>query len=119
MPSTRLRTRHVRQCIFCDNKADSKEHLWAEWVLKRFSENVGLYSTIDGVETYHPDQRAVRVKCVCESCNEVWMKNLEDDVLPTISLLIQDVSLQLDEDQQAVVARWSIKTVWVPEILAL
>ena len=112
-----IRSRRVRQCIFCDNKPDSKEHLWAEWVLKRFSDNVGLYSTIDGVETYHADQRAVRVKCVCKPCNEGWMKALEDEILPVVSLMIQDVSLQLDGNQQAAVSRWSIKTAMVLEYL--
>jgi hypothetical protein len=112
-----IRSRYVRNCIFCGSKADSREHFWSNWALKRFATHVGLYSTVDDVEIYHPNQKAVRVKCVCEACNTGWMKRLEDRVLAPISLMMQDVSLQLDAQQQKVITRWAFKNAMVLEYL--
>jgi hypothetical protein len=66
-----------KHCIFCPNKPDSKEHAWADWVLKRFRRPAGkIFGNIGEDAVYDPNQKAIKVRCVCRACNGGWMKRL-------------------------------------------
>jgi len=110
-----VRTRRVPNCIFCRNKADSREHAWADWVLKRFFRKGVIYAVVGRDNVTDPTQKAIRVKCVCRQCNTGWMKQLEDAVIPSTGLLMQDFSLWLDEDHQKTIAAWAMKIAMVFE----
>lgn len=112
------RTRRVTRCIFCPNKADSREHAWPDWVLRRFSSYTAgpIHSTIQGkIQNVDLTQRSLKVRCVCQPCNTGWMKRLEDTVIPLVSPLMHDLGKPLDILQQSTIALWAVKTVMVFE----
>ena len=114
-----LTSRPVKRCAFCKNKADSKEHPWSDWVLKRFrgprDQIIGRF----GDQTYFdPRQKSLRVRCVCGDCNPGWMKQLEDTVIPTAGLLMHDLTIPLDIPQQWAIAQWIILKAMVFEYVS-
>jgi len=74
-----------------------------------------IYGTFDDIVYHDPKQKHFRVKCVCENCNEVWMKNLEDTIIPTIGDMMVDKPMSLDIPQQWAIARWALKSAMVFE----
>jgi hypothetical protein len=103
-----------RKCLFCSNTADSKEHLWADWILQSLKHRVPIRQKIGkfpGKEFRGP----LTVKCVCESCNSGWMSRLESKAKPIIGPLMHDLSYALDSSQQETVSVWAIKTAMVLE----
>ena len=55
----------------------------------------------------------VRIKAVCQPCNNGWMSRLETENKSIIGDFLNDRSLQLDTSQQASLARWTLKTAMV------
>jgi hypothetical protein len=102
----------ARRCIFCDDPADSKEHLWPEWVLKllppkKISGFIGRYKELKF-------NREFTVRCVCEKrCNNGWMSDLETASIPILGSMIADKSMFLDSPQQSTIAAWAVKTAMV------
>ena len=47
------------------------------------------------------------VKCVCTSCNNGWMSEIEKAAKPTLTYMIRGESITLDTAQQEAVARWA------------
>jgi hypothetical protein len=111
----------VKRCIFCTNKADSKEHAWSEWALNRLVDipgmRNGIVGFVDGVPYHDPNQRHLRVRCVCKDCNTVWMKSLEDAVIPTIGQMMLDGPISLDIPQQWAITLWALKSAMVFEYI--
>jgi hypothetical protein len=63
-------------CIFCGAPADSREHLFPDWVGEEFRrrfgpvdvrDRTGPYGTIIGAPKVN-----IRIKCVCADCNNGW-----------------------------------------------
>jgi hypothetical protein len=105
----------MRKCLFCQNPADSREHVWPDWVLGRLR---GQRQPIKGfIEKkqieFGGSNPHLEIKCVCSKCNNGWMSRLEDANVPLIGCLMQDIALSLDESQQRTVAAWAVKTVMV------
>jgi hypothetical protein len=51
MAPKKLRPPLAQRCAFCGGKADSREHLWPEWALKRVTLiNSEIGGELDGVE---------------------------------------------------------------------
>lgn len=57
----------------------------------------------------------IRVKYLCETCNNGWMSDLEKEAQPVIRPLMNDISVPLDRWQQYLIALWTIKTAMVFE----
>ncbi|MGE0452226.1 MAG: hypothetical protein AB7O37_06485 [Vicinamibacteria bacterium] len=103
-------------CIFCPGKADSREHVWPRWVLERFRVPASGVIGMVGDDSYQDrNQNALRLRCVCRTCNTGWMKELEDQVIPLASSLAQDLAIPIPWDQQTLVAVWAMKTTLVWE----
>ena len=95
-------------CLFSDNIANSREHLWPDWVHKK--KDFGpLKSTRDSQDIIIPDPE-ITVRVVCKHCNNGWMSDLEVAAKPVIGCMFDDVSLNLDRNQQKLVAAWCMKT---------
>src|SRR5215467_1236132 len=101
-----------RQCLFCDKTANSREHLWSDWILRghdwgpiQMTLGNSHRKVIAG-----PDQK---VKAVCKQCNNGWMSALESRNRPLIGCLMQDFSTPLDASQRESLALWTIKTAMV------
>jgi len=96
-------------CLFCNNKAGNREHLWGRWIharkdfgpLKKDSYQLG--------RTIIPNPE-ITVKSICAKCNNGWMSDLETKNIPTIGSMFSDLSLTLDRTQQEMIAAWTIKT---------
>jgi hypothetical protein len=102
----------ARQCLFCPNAADSKEHLWSDWILKSLPKRT-LIRQIIGKSPLKQFSSAVTVKCVCRRCNNGWMSELEATVKPPIGSMMQDLPLTLDTLQQKNISLWAMKTAMV------
>jgi hypothetical protein len=105
----------MRQCLFCDQKANSKEHIWASWILERVKPIGPIRHSIGKGPTKLLDNPELTTKHVCAVCNGGWMSNLESANIPIIGSLLQDISIPLDPSQQQTAARWAVKTAMVVE----
>jgi hypothetical protein len=103
-----------KQCLFCDNVADTKEHLWSDRILqglKRVHPIRQVIQKSDPSEFYGD----VRIKCVCSTCNHGWMSDLENCVRASVGATVHDISVTLDVETQSAISRWITKTAMVLE----
>ncbi len=101
----------MRYCIFCDNPAKTREHLWPEWILKKVRPgNIVGYIGHNRNLMFNAEWK---VRTVCKSCNEGWMSALEVANTSLIGPPIDDISITLNEPQQWAIAAWSVKTAMV------
>lgn len=103
-----------RQCLFCDNSADTKEHLWPDWIL-RILKGARPIRQVLGKSPPNEFHGDVRIRCVCRGCNGGWMSSLEETVKPFLSQLIHGASLALDARQQELTSIWALKVAMVLE----
>jgi hypothetical protein len=103
-----------RLCLFCDSKADSREHIIPRWVLEELEWGRGPFAisfeSKTPVKLVSPERKA---KVVCKQCNEGWMHQLEDAAKPILSPLMCDISIPLDLLQQYTIVKWAVKTAMV------
>jgi len=52
----------------------------------------------------------LKVKTVCGVCNNGWMSSLEAETIPVLGEMVEGHTVDLSEDQQALIAAWSVKT---------
>jgi hypothetical protein len=83
--------------------------------------------------TYHPKEghreggvtgrpgrlETIKIRVVCEPCNSGWMGNLEEEVRPLLTPIIEGTPVALDFEQMAVIARWVTLKCIVAEHAAL
>ena len=105
----------VRQCLFCANNANSKEHAWPMWILKmRKDKNWGPIRRFkEGSPVEITASAQVKIKAVCQPCNNGWMSRLETENKSLIGGLLNDLSLWLDTSQQTSLALWTTKTAMI------
>jgi hypothetical protein len=102
-------------CLFCNNRINSEEHLWPQWVHER--EDFGPAKIErDGNETIIIPHPKITVRAVCRSCNGGWMsERLEVPNIPIIGSMMQDLSITLDREQQKQVATWCMKMAFLAD----
>lgn len=111
----------MRSCLFCGQKANSKEHVWPDWILEQLKtqRKIAIAGDIDGrklrMAGFKPELKA---KFVCKSCNTGWMSNLEHANSRIIGPMLHDISIPLDPTQQWSIARWALKSSMVVEGIA-
>jgi hypothetical protein len=101
----------MKICLFCDNAAGSREHLFPEWILKRVPR-----ALIRGDVGHHKDKTfgyEFTAKSVCEACNTGWMHKLEDETIPIMGPLLSEQPSFLDVANQWTIAAWALKTAMV------
>jgi hypothetical protein len=104
-----------RQCIFCENQANSLEHLWPLWILKLVPKPDAIRLKIGNSPARIIKKVEQKIKVVCEKCNGGWMSDLESDVKPTLGRMIQDSPITLNVKDQADIAAWAVKVAMVLE----
>jgi hypothetical protein len=63
------------QCLFCDQPAGSREHLWGAWIHRR--KNFGpLKISIAGSPEKIINNPEQKISTVCRKCNNGWMSDL-------------------------------------------
>lgn len=124
----------MRKCIWCGGPADSKEHVYPQWLRKfdapskymtehgsfqeptpqlvtRFTEEDELveYELTRGNRT--PVLHEVQVKVVCRGCNSGWMSRMEKGIEPLVHALSRNGSKQwITQTEQRDLAVWAHKT---------
>jgi hypothetical protein len=99
-------------CIFCDNPAGNREHVWPRWILERKDLGAFRLKIANGPEKVLNNVE-LTVKTVCQSCNNGWMSSLEAEAMPILTEMFEDKSVSLDQEQQQILARWLMKTAMV------
>jgi len=112
----------MRQCIFCQERASTKEDVWPLWLTKRFpSFNAsGMEAERGGRDLGNwriKTTKLLPVRCVCAECNNGWMSQLEAQVKPLIESILDDQMRALDISSQAVISVWVVKTAMTLEAL--
>jgi hypothetical protein len=102
------------RCIFCDAKANSREHAIPAWIGKRFGMRAVKLSPIYTFNLQHLRKQPVvfgshRERICCKGCNEHF-KYLEDDAIPVVEWMARGKSITLGTAEQDVLARWGAKT---------
>jgi hypothetical protein len=98
----------AKQCLFCDNKANSKEHLWSDWILQRLGTQPTRIKMGKAPATTM-DHSVVEVRCVCNiQCNGGWMSALESENIPVIGRLMENTAVPLDAPQETSLALWAV-----------
>jgi hypothetical protein len=80
---------YIENCIFCENKANSKEHIFPDWltaylgrafISNKHHVNLKRYGQIIkkgvGKLNRQGDPYSQRLKIVCEPCNNTWMSQI-------------------------------------------
>lgn len=112
-------SRPQKQCIFCDNPANSKEHFWPGWMHEllpqlpdpRHNRRLREYHPKRGHFESGPKDRpggleTLKLRVVCADCNNGWMNRREDEARPFLTALIEGNEIQLNAFQMTIVARW-------------
>jgi hypothetical protein len=109
----------ARACIFCGNGALTKEHAWPRWIDGFMPARTTITATrgtvVEDRITYDPRGMRKTVsgkefRCVCESCNNIWMSDIEGAVIPILGPMIQGRETVLDIPSQRILATWITKT---------
>lgn len=104
----------TRSCIFCGLPVNSKEHLFAEWILLSLGGNKRRRQTLsDGIPRELTGPMTIR--CLCRRCNNEWLSEIENSAKPIIEPLIHDRSGPLNQGDQEVLAIWAAKTAMMGE----
>jgi len=110
----------MRQCLFCERNANTREHVLPDWILERLKgkRKMAIAGYVDGrpvrVIGIKPELKA---KFVCKTCNNGWICSLEEANRPLLGSLLRDIAAPIDTIQQWSVARWAVKTIMVMESL--
>ena len=105
----------MRQCLFCDNPANSKEHVWPDWILKSLRVREPIRIKLGKSDELLVPNSEQQIKAVCKPCNNGWMSALEQSNMPLIGNLIHDVAFSMNGFQQLQVAKWAVKMAMVSD----
>lgn len=117
------------RCVFCGAAGLSKEDIWPRWIRKasphqlteissqmithtHFADDESAAFVVPTITERQGDTTSRKVRKVCRThCNGGWMSRLETAVKPLLLPLMKDSSnVTLTAAEQAVVARWAVKT---------
>jgi hypothetical protein len=111
----------MRACIFCGNSADSREDAWPRWLTDRFQSNelIDVQAQRRGVplKPWRHRRPELSVRCVCSSCNNGWMSDLENRVKPLLEPMLDGKRTILDFAAQTTIAVWGMKVAMVLECI--
>lgn len=105
----------MTECIFCSNPADSKEDMFPRWIHKKIKTREPLSREVGDIQAEITEDQEVRIKCVCETCNNGWMSRLEMKCKPIVGSLLEDLSLRLDAEHRKFLSEWPLKTAMVTD----
>ena len=112
----------MRICMFCQEKASSKEDIWPQWLTKQFplSDASCMEAERGGQKLgtwKNKSPKLLQARCVCGNCNNGWMSKLEREMKPIMVSILDEKLRTLNTSSQAVIAVWAIKTAMALEAL--
>lgn len=110
----------MRLCLFCGGRVNSKEHVWPVWLLaalgvEKRRTRIRSERGTRPPETWSGFNLSLKVRHVCQRCNNRWMSALEARAKPFLRPLIAGTASALEPAAQAAIATWAIKTAMVFE----
>jgi len=107
----------MRECIFCGNKADSKEHIWSDWILDILPEaESGKFTSLmpDGtVKSWSISKPKKTVGIVCErACNNGWMSTKLEAPMSAIAsdIIVDNHRKTFSASDCKTISAWAFKT---------
>ncbi|WP_394657626.1 hypothetical protein [uncultured Novosphingobium sp.] len=109
----------IYECIFCDGKVSSGEHLLSEWVWKDlhdlgspgehliFSPRAEAPYAVMRGKLGRGEHSAKKLKCVCKPCNNEWMSRIEKTAAPVFRRIKEAPLCELSPDDRLQIARWA------------
>lgn len=104
----------ARVCIFCSKPADSREHLFPDWILRARKDYRPFRMKKDN-RTPPRFYGELKVRAVCGDCNTGWMSTLEGEIKPTLGPMMRGEEILLSVCQQEQLSVWALKTAMVTE----
>ena len=99
-------------CTFCDNPADSGEHLWPDWVHEFIRRNgidlVGLRVQIGNQPEVIEFDLEKKIDTVCKKCNNTWMSEYEQKNRPRFLKMLQNEPFTLDPGGMKIITEWAV-----------
>lgn len=105
-----------KSCIFCDRRAESREHLWSNALgpdIERVAKGSlnRSYKALDfggpsDVERHGMPMHRTTIKCVCHPCNNGWMNRLDELVRNKLLRLIRDQNATYTHNEARYLASW-------------
>jgi hypothetical protein len=107
----------MKKCAFCTRPADSREHIFSDWMLQmlppeqRYIVNERIV-TRDEYIRYQARKIQLKAKVVCTPCNNGWMSDLEGCLKPVFqNILFDDKSAVIFGPKElAIIAAYGFKT---------
>lgn len=113
------------KCIFCGAGGLTKEHMYANWLRnfipremiehRTFTSSESLTQRTISIERRTGDPHSRRIRCVCRTCNNGWMGQLQEDTKPFLAPMLCGESTSLHRRAQKLIATWVTMTVMVAE----
>jgi hypothetical protein len=111
----------MRKCLFCSNNANSLEDAWPHWMTNQFKASQLSEAQLERRGIKHKPWRVhqpeLKVRYVCQPCNNGWMSQLESQAKHFLQPLLIGEHCSLDISGKTTVALWSLKTSMVLEAL--
>lgn len=108
-----------RVCLFCGNGNLSKEHIFAQWLLKELGimdNDVSMtHMTAIGMEVSNRKHAFSKLVngLVCEKCNNGWMSDLEGQcqfhIINLMNMEKLDEEMNFLKENHETVAKWAFK----------
>jgi hypothetical protein len=107
-----------RVCVFCGAPADSKEHIWPDWLRRRQDiDEIFPHVTMVQRGTDEPERKEfpkrpyeLKARVVCKSCNNGWMSDLEVKAARILGGMLDGCGRALHQEGQQDLAGWALKT---------
>jgi hypothetical protein len=120
----------ARQCIFCGDSPLTSEHVPAQWISRLFPDTSGVFTITSRedrtiVRAWWSEQVSRVARFVCRRCNNEWMGQLENEMIPLLTGMILIPPEALSDDpppgrgrllsphDQGRLALWAVKTAMV------
>jgi hypothetical protein len=124
----------VTECVFCGNKPVTAEHVWGDWLNKKYKNNNPkarvshrVISNIPGTPISDSRGRldnsgsslSKKYKAVCAECNNTWMSRIESKFKLVFEKMQQDSEVLLDFSEVATVRNWCYLKLLIQESIWL
>jgi hypothetical protein len=120
--------RDTTRCIFCGASNVTREHVFSQWTHKHLNPPkpgrterrmaIRYFDRMEIVNYKLPGaMRDWQIKCVCggdkNTCNNGWMRELEEAVEPILTPIILGEEIRLFEADHKLIATWAVLKVMV------
>jgi hypothetical protein len=113
-----------QSCAFCPNLADSREHIWSDWINKILPNTRFRFTRVSDTGVSHRWEKRVldvTAPVVCQQCNNGWMSDFEEkQAKPAITdLILADKLVKLSPERLKSIAYFAFKTAVVGDHTSL